>query len=492
MKQTSHEIPQLGLRGPWKKSPGGCYIPAMRRAKIVCTLGPASASKEMIGRLVGAGMDVARLNFSHGTHEDHRRTFGLVREVARERAQSIAILQDLQGPKIRVGHMQCGAVELVAGRELELTIEKVEGTAELLPHTYEPLAQDVDPGDRILLDDGRLELEVLGAKAGRVSCRVVAGGTLTDRKGMNLPGVKLSTPALTEKDRRDLAFGVELGVDYVALSFVRRPEDVQEAKDLARGIPVIAKIEKPEAVERFDEILAVTNGVMVARGDLGVEMGPERVPLIQKQLIEQTNLAGKVVITATEMLDSMRRNPRPTRAEASDVANAILDGTDAVMLSGETAAGDYPEQSVATMDRIVREIECSARYRRLPEPPSVRRRETTNAVARAAVVASKEVEAGSILCFTESGATATLISEYRPPAHILAVTGSRATYRRLALHWGVFPLCVDHTPSTDETIARMTEAALGAGVIKRGEIVVLTMGTREHGASDLLKIHRVE
>jgi pyruvate kinase len=284
---------------------------------------------------------------------------------------------------------------------------------------------------------------------------------------------------------------VELGVDYVALSFVRRPEDVLEAKALAGSVPVIAKIEKPEAVQRFGEILAAADGIMVARGDLGVELGPERVPLIQKQLIEQTNLAGKVVITATEMLDSMRHNPRPTRAEASDVANAILDGTDAVMLSGETAAGDYPVQAVETMSRIISEIESSARFKQLPEPPSVRRHETTNAVARAAVVASKDLEAGCILCYTESGATATLISEYRPEALILAVTASPTTHRRLALHWGVYPLLVDHTPSTDETIQRMTEAALRAELACQGQTVVITMGSRKHGASDLMKIHRL-
>jgi len=446
----------------------------------------------MIGKLIDAGLNVARLNFSHGAHADHRRTYDRVREVAAEKGVPVAILQDLQGPKIRVGKMQGGAVELVSGREVWLTTEAVEGTAELIPHTYEPLARDTEVGDRILLDDGRLELEVLGTTGARVQCRVVVGGTLSDHKGMNLPGVKLSTPALTDKDREDLDFGVDLGVDYIALSFVRRPEDVMEAKELAGRIPVISKIEKPEAVERFDEILRVTDGIMVARGDLGVEMGPERVPLVQKQLIEKTNLVGKVVITATEMLDSMRHNPRPTRAEASDVANAILDGTDAVMLSGETAAGDYPVEAVRTMHRIIVEIEGSTRFRQLPEPPSVRRHETTNAIARAAVVASRDLEAETILCFTESGATAALISEYRPVANILAVTASASTHRRLALHWGVFPLLIDHTPSTDETIHRMVDAALRAGVVRRGETVVLTMGSRQKGASDLLKIHHID
>jgi pyruvate kinase len=318
---------------------------------------------------------------------------------------------------------------------------------------------------------------------------VVVGGELSDRKGMNLPGVKLSTPALTEKDRADLALGVELGVDYVAMSFVRRPEDVIEGRKLAGGIPIIAKIEKPEGVENFERILARCEGIMVARGDLGVELGPERVPLIQKRLIEQTNREGKLVITATEMLDSMRHNPRPTRAEASDVANAILDGTDAVMLSGETAAGDYPVQAVETMGRIICEIEGSARFLEQPDPPSVRHRETTSAMARAAVVASRELEAEKIFCYTESGATAKLISEYRPKAAILAVTADPRVYRQLALDWGVYPLLVDQTPSTDEMIARMTDAACEAKLAQAGEVVVLTMGSRVHGASDLMKIH---
>jgi pyruvate kinase len=465
----------------------------MRRAKIVCTLGPASATGEVIGALIDAGLNVARLNFSHGTHEDHRSTFGLLRTEAQRRGQPVAILQDLQGPKIRVGKMKGGSISLKKGNQLILTTDDVEGTEERVPHSYCPLSKDVDPGDRILLDDGRLELEVLGTEGNAdVRCKVVVGGELSNRKGMNLPGVKLSTPALTDKDRADLAFGVELGVDYVAISFVRRPEDVAEAKELSGGIPVIAKIEKPEAVDCFDEILAVADGIMVARGDLGVEMGPERVPLIQKRLIEQTNQAGKVVITATEMLDSMRHNPRPTRAEASDVANAILDGTDAVMLSGETAAGDFPVRSVETMDRIIRVIEGSPRFLGKPDPPSVLHRETTSAMARAAVVASQELEAERVLCYTESGRTARLISEYRPQAYILAVTADPSVYRRMALDWGVYPLLVDQTPSTDKTIARMTEAACAAKLAEKGQLVVLTMGSRVNGASDIMKIHVLE
>ncbi len=464
----------------------------MRRAKIVCTLGPASDEREAILELLDAGMNVARLNFSHGTHEDHRRIFANVRQAAEERGVAVAVLQDLSGPKIRCGVMQGGSVELVKDAELTITTRDVAGSAGLFSCSYEALPRDVKAGDRVLLSDGRLELEVLAASGDEVRCKVVVGGKLGSRKGINLPGVKLSTPALTEKDRRDLALGVELGVDYVALSFVRNPEDIKQAKELAGEIPVIAKIEKPEAVECFSEILAVADGIMVARGDLGVEMGPERVPLIQKRLIEQTNHAHKVVITATEMLDSMRERPRPTRAEASDVANAILDGTDAVMLSGETASGLYPRQAVETMDRIIREIESSPRFRDMSQPNVGAVRNSTSAVARAAVVAAEELRASKILCYTESGRTGSLISEYRPRADVLAVTSAWPVYRRLALHWGVVPMKVSETPSTDETIQRMVEAATAQGLVMPGEVVVITMGTRYQGASDLMKVHCVD
>ena len=464
----------------------------MRRAKIVCTLGPSSASSEVISSLMTAGLDVARLNFSHGTHQTHRQTLELVREAALKLGRPVAILADLQGPKIRVGKMAGGVpIQLENGSELLLTAEEVEGTPQRVPHTYCPLHHDVNPGDRILLDDGRMELHVLGNEGEDVRCRVEVGGALSDRKGMNLPGVALSTPSLTDKDREDLALAVSLGVDYLAISFVRHPEDVAQAQELAGGVPVIAKIEKPEAVECFDEILAQADGIMVARGDLGVELGPERVPLIQKRLIEQTNSVGKVVITATEMLDSMRLRPRPTRAEASDVANAILDGTDAVMLSGETASGMYPLEAVRTMASIISTIEESPRYRALPERPSVNRPESTNAVAHAAVVAARELRASTILCYTESGASAALISEYRPMADIVAVTSARSIFRRLALHWGVTPLCIDETPSTDKTISRMVAAARAKDLVKEGEVVVIVMGTRTDGASDLLKVHVV-
>jgi pyruvate kinase len=326
----------------------------MRRAKIVCTLGPATSTPEAIDALVAAGMDCARLNFSHGTHESHGRIARMVREASRRAGRPLAILADLCGPKMRIGKFPGGPVELVPGQTFTLTTRDVDGDATQVSHIYEPLARDVVPGDHILLDDGLLNLKVLETTDTDVITEVEVGGTLSDRKGMNVPGANLSTPALTDKDRVDLEFAVEeLEVDYVALSFVRTADDVLQAQQLAQGTPVIAKLEKPEAIKNLDAICDVADGAMVARGDLGVEVGSEKVPLIQKRIIRSVNDRGKLVITATQMLDSMIRNPRPTRAEAADVANAVLDGSDAVMLSGETAAGKYPVKAVQMMDLII-------------------------------------------------------------------------------------------------------------------------------------------
>ena len=398
----------------------------IRRTKIVCTLGPASANDETIGTLIDGGMNVVRLNFSHGVHEQHRETFARVRKIAEQRGQAVAIMQDLQGPKIRVGRLPDGETELQVGKTIELlfadSVTAKQLRNGLIPQSYEALTRDAKVDDRILLDDGRLELEVVGIRDDRVRCRVVQGGILKERKGINLPGMALSIPALTKKDREDLRFGIELGVDVVALSFVRSAGDVRMAQQLAGDIPIIAKIEKPEALENINEIIDVADGVMVARGDLGVEMPAEKVPLVQKHLVEQTNRRGKLVIIATDMLDSMRENLRPTRAEVSDVANAILDGADAVMLSGETATGKYPVESLRTMARVALETERSARYQQRQEPPLDYRRESTNAIARAAVVAAREIDATQIICFSESGYTARLLSDYRPPMPIVAGT----------------------------------------------------------------------
>ena len=368
----------------------------MRRTKIVCTLGPASSSPERVGELIDAGMDVARLNFSHGSHEDHARTLQVVRAEADRRARAVAVLADLQGPKIRVGKFEQGQVDLRPGATFRITTEKIVGNAERVSTTYAGLPNDVRPGDTILLDDGYMSLAVRDVHDHEVETIVVAGGVLKNNKGINLPGVEVSAPALSDKDRVDIEFALRRGVDYVALSFVRRPEDVLEAKRLLTAdgveIPVIAKIEKPQAVERLADIIEVADGCMVARGDLGVELGPEKVPLIQKRIIEETNRKGKIVITATQMLESMITQARPTRAEASDVANAVLDGTDAVMLSGETASGAHPVESVRTMVRIIREIEQSAYYRQNIEPPTVELAVYANAVARAAVAAARAMK----------------------------------------------------------------------------------------------------
>jgi pyruvate kinase len=469
----------------------------MRRAKIVCTLGPSSSTPEVIGRLIDAGMDVARLNFSHGDYDSHLQRLRMVRGEAEKRGRSVGILQDLQGPKIRVGTFQNGSVQLDAGAAFTITSRDVVGTETIVATTYKSLPNDVQPGDFILLDDGYLKLEVVSVDGPDVHTQVVEGGILKDKKGINLPGVRVSAPALTEKDRADLVFGLRAGVDFIALSFVRSAEDVDEAKRLATTdegrIPIIAKIEKPEAVERLEAIVAAADGIMVARGDLGVELGPEKVPLVQKYAIEATNRAGKVVITATQMLESMIENPRPTRAEASDVANACLDGTDALMLSGETAAGRWPVEAVRTMARIVNEIESSSWYRLNLEAPSLDLPVSTNAVAHAAVVAARQMGLRIIACYSDSGGVARLISEYRPEALIMALTTNEVTYRQLSLYWGVMPVRVAPAATTDEMFGRIEDLLLTHGLAQSGDRVVITMGVPVGSgeSTNLMKIHRV-
>src|SRR5712692_6041610 len=411
----------------------------MRRTKIVCTIGPATSSEEQLERLMRAGMNVARLNFSHGTHDEHAAVIERIRRISARLGCPIAILQDLQGPKIRVGSLQGGQpIRLVDGAQVTITTRPVAGDSQTIPTTYMHLPQDVKPGDRILLDDGLMELRVLDAGATDVRCQVVHGGLLKEHKGINLPGVAVSAPALTEKDREDLRFGVMHGVDYVALSFVRQPEDVLEAKDLIRQFqvekgetdqvmppPLIAKLEKPEALAHLDDILAAVDGVMVARGDLGVEMAPEKVPLIQKRIISTCNDVGLPVITATQMLESMITHPRPTRAEASDVANAILDGTDAIMLSAETATGAYPIEAVEMMVRIALETEAGNRTAHQPQCKHLTK---AHAVSHAARALSEEASVQAIVVFTRSGTSAHLFSKDRPRTPIFAYTPSERIY----------------------------------------------------------------
>jgi pyruvate kinase len=470
----------------------------MRRAKIVCTLGPASREPTFIGNLIDEGMDVARINFSHGDPEDHKAVIAAVRSEAEKRGRPVAVLQDLQGPKIRVGRFLNGSTELEPGADFTLTTREVQGGDEIVSTTYAGLPHDVKPGDVLLLDDGLLSLEVIDKTDTDVETRVLIGGTLKNNKGINLPGVKVSAPALTEKDRRDLALGMEIGVDFVALSFVRSPDDIDEAVQLAarkdgKRVPIVAKIEKPEAIERLEEIVDRADGIMVARGDLGVEMGAEKVPLIQKRAIELTNAKGKVVITATQMLESMISNPRPTRAEASDVANAVLDGSDALMLSGETASGKYPLLAVRTMARIIEEIEDSARFKSRFDAATLDFATSANAIAKAAVVAARQMGATAIACVTESGGVARLVSEYRPEARLVAFSSQEDVYRRLALYWGVEPVKAQQVQSFDAMLVDIEKRLVYGRYAKPGDLVVLVVAVPIGAgqSANTLHIHKI-
>ncbi|MBW2278267.1 MAG: pyruvate kinase, partial [Deltaproteobacteria bacterium] len=452
----------------------------MERVKIVATIGPASSDKETIARMIAAGLDVVRLNFSHGSHDDHRQTYETVRAEAKRADAQVAVLADLCGPKMRVGRVRDGAVTLEPGAEVVITTEQLLGDATRFSTSYAELPHDVDRGARILLDDGMLELEVREVRDKDVVCKVVTGGVLKDRKGINIPGTPLSTPALTEKDRDDLAFARELGVDYFALSFVRSPDDVLEAKRLAGDVPVIAKIEKPEAVDRTDEIVEVADGLMVARGDLGVEAGAEKVPLIQKRLIRAAATRGRPVIVATQMLESMMDHPQPTRAEVSDVANAVLDGTDAVMLSGETAVGKYPVEAVAEMSAIISEVESSELFEQLPNPVRIGEYSFSNAIARAAVTAAEDLKLDALVVYTETGHSASLVSACRPMAWIVAFSRHDQVLRRLTLRWGVVPLKAERwTDDVDGVVEQAEQALLAHGLVKPGDDIGITFGMQK-------------
>ncbi len=471
-----------------------------RRTKIVATVGPSSSSESMLRILMEAGADVFRLNFSHGTHKDKAETIRLIRDLSTKRQWAMGIIADLQGPKIRTGLMKGGVQTLVEGADVTVTTRDVEGADGLIPTNYKELPGDVKPGSRILLDDGQIELQVLSILDDEVLCRVKVGGDLKDRKGINLPGVRVSAPALTEKDLADLEFCLGQEVDYIALSFVRSADDVWDLKSrLLRAesdLKVIAKIEKPEAVADFDAILEAADGIMVARGDLGVEMNPEKVPLIQKSIIRKCNAMGKPVITATQMLESMIGNPRPTRAETSDVANAIIDGTDAVMLSGETAAGAYPVEAVQMMVLVAQDVEGDSMiqdqvfhplsevrgYRQLPE-----------AIGQGACRVAETLDAAGILAFTQTGSTAALVAKGKPRLPVFAVTPSQNVRRRMALYAGVRSIRVDIEGDTEAQIRSVEQAVLSAGVLKRGDVVVITMGSpvSAPGTTNLMKVHRL-
>jgi len=441
-----------------------------------------------------AGMDVARLNFSHGTHGEHAKCISLLRAAAAETRKTVAILADLQGPKIRTGALAGGgSVVLRAGQQFTITTAKVLGDSTRVSTVFEPLPREVKPRDRILLSDGLIELRVRHVRRAEVICEVVNGGALGENKGINLPGVKLRVPALTPKDKADLRFALEEGADYIAVSFVRRPDDVALAKQLIRkskkDTPVIAKLEKPEAIENLEAILRVSDGVMVARGDLGVEMSPERVPVVQKQIIARAREFRRPVITATQMLESMTENPRPTRAEASDVANAIFDGSDAVMLSAETASGRYPIESVSMMARIIESAEASIREYSRPIPHE--RLKVAETVAELVCHASRELHMKLIVVFTHSGFTARLISRYRPQVPIIALTPEEETLRRMALIWGVMPL-ESRDQHRIDTLAEMTERKLlQERLVKRGDVIGIVAGTPMgvRGTTNFMKFH---
>ncbi|MEK6693930.1 MAG: pyruvate kinase [Nitrospirota bacterium] len=466
----------------------------MRRAKIVGTIGPASESPAILGKLIAAGLDVARLNFSHGSHEQHARTIAAIRSAAASAGRPIAILQDLQGPRIRIGNI-AEPVSVESGQTLTLTTDSQAGGG-AIPVTYGSLPADVKPSDRILIDDGLIELAVEEAGKQAIRCRVVTGGTIRPHKGMNLPGVAVSAPAFDEKDRADLSFGLSHGVDYVGLSFVRGPEDVMAArawmKKYDAAAAIIAKIERPEAVERLDAIVAVADGVMIARGDLAVETSPEAVPLIQKRIIRSCNQSRTLVITATQMLESMTASLRPTRAEASDVANAVLDGTDAVMLSGETASGRYPVEAVETMARIVAAAEQGLEQAPIPaQAPSPA--PFPAAVCAAGARAARETGAKVVVAFTESGATARLLSKERPPVPIVAYTPHDAVRRLMALYWGVLPRAMRTIPNTDELIRELERSLREEKLAGSGDRIVIILGAPAgtRGGTNLMKLHTI-
>lgn len=458
----------------------------LRKAKIVCTLGPASDQPEILDRLLEAGMDTARLNFSHGTHEGHATTYQRVREAAKRAGRTVAVLADLCGPKLRLGEIAGGRVDIKKGDSLQIVSGPADdfvGDASRVSTSYEALARDVSKGDSLLIDDGRISLQVTSVVGDLVDCKVLVGGPLKSHKGLNLPGVKLSVPSLTDKDREDLRFAKSLGVDYFALSFVRCADDVHAAKLLAEDVPVIAKIEKPEAIEAIEEIVEVADGIMVARGDLGVEAGFEKVPLLQKRLINETNKHGKVVITATQMLESMITEATPTRAEVSDVANAVLDGTDALMLSGETAVGAYPVETVSKMASIIREIEGSSLYASLPRPQELMHPSFSTAIADAAVRAAHDVKLSAIVVYTETGHSAAVVSEYRPEAAIVALSQHENVLNRLALHWGVLPLYSEWVNQLDALMSQATGVVVAHRLADPGDSIAVTYGLSNKGFS---------
>lgn len=472
----------------------------MRKTKIVCTIGPASESLEMLTQLIASGLNVARLNFSHGDYEEHGNRITRIRQACKQLNKTVAILLDTKGPEIRTGGLKEKSVNLVQGESIVLTTDNIKGDADRVAVTYSDLPNDVQVGSKILIDDGLIELVVEKIEGTDISCKIINGGPLSSNKGVNVPGVQVSLPGITEKDANDIIFGIEQGVDFIAASFVRKASDVLEIRELlekhnAGHIQIISKIENQEGVDNLDEIIEVSDGLMVARGDLGVEIPPEEVPLVQKMMIEKCNFAGKPVITATQMLDSMERNPRPTRAEASDVANAIFDGTDAIMLSGETAAGKYPAEAVQTMSRIAVKAESALPYKEIfKKQSSAQQRNITEAISQSVASSAHDLNAEAIITSTDSGYTARMISKYRPKSPIVAVTPNEGVMRCLSLVWGVHPIQSVDAKTTDEMFAIAVDSGLKTGLVNQGDLVVITAGVPvgRSGTTNLIKIHHIE
>jgi pyruvate kinase len=471
----------------------------MRKTKIVCTIGPSSESLDNTKKLIMAGMNVARLNFSHGDFEEHGNRIKSIRQACQELNKTVAILLDTKGPEIRLGKLKEEPIELVQGEYITLTTEEILGDINRVPVTYKDLPSDVHVGSTILIDDGLIGMTVVDIQGTEIKCQIVNSGQIKSKKGVNVPGVAISMPGLTEKDISDIKFGIEVGVDFIAASFVRRASDVLEIRELlerhdARHIQIISKIENQQGVDNLDEILEVSDGLMVARGDLGVEIPAEEVPLVQKRMIEKCNRVGKPVITATQMLDSMQRNPRPTRAEASDVANAIFDGTDAIMLSGETAAGKYPVESVLTMSRIAERAESALHYREIfTKQANAQQTSVTEAISQAVANSALDLDAKAIVTSTESGYTARMISKYKPKSQIVAVTPNDQVLRRLQLVWGVNPVKGVTATTTDEMFEIAVKGALDTGLVRLGDTIIITAGVPvgRSGTTNLIKIHNV-
>lgn len=469
----------------------------MRNTKIICTIGPASEKPEILKKLMLAGMNVARLNFSHGTHEGHAAQIKSIRSCAKEIGRDIAIMLDTKGPEIRTGILENGKITLKKGNCFILTTEQIIGNEERVSITYEKLAEEINVGATILIDDGLIELQVESINGSEIHCRVVDGGILKNQKGVNLPKVSLQLPGITEKDISDITFGLQMNVDFIAASFVRKASDILEIRKIVEEYgtttSIIAKIENEEGVENANEILEAADGLMVARGDLGVEIPIEEVPLVQKKLIANCHVMGKPVITATQMLDSMQHNPRPTRAEASDVANAIFDGTDAIMLSGETAAGAYPVESVEMMNRIAMKVENSWAYKDKMNYTPRGKVSITDAMGKAVTVTAQNLNAKAILTPTESGYTANTVSKYRPSCPIIALTPHERVLKRLQLVWGVHPILFESTDNTDEMMKNAIQTALRKKGIKEGDLTLITAGLPVHetGTTNMMKVHIV-